>query len=57
VRVGIVPNLNPSAGGIYQYSLTMLRALQEWKEMGGEDEFVVFAAEILDPALVSLNGW
>jgi glycosyltransferase involved in cell wall biosynthesis len=56
MRVGIHPILRPSAGGVYQYSLTMLRALHEWKEMGGEDEFVVFAAEILDPALVSLNG-
>jgi glycosyltransferase involved in cell wall biosynthesis len=55
VRVGIVPNLKPSAGGLYQYSLTMLRALQEWKEKGCEDEFVVFAAELFQPALVSLN--
>src|SRR4030095_16475081 len=41
---------------IYQYSLTMLRALHEWKEEGCEDEFVIFAAELLHPALVSLNG-
>jgi glycosyltransferase involved in cell wall biosynthesis len=55
VRVGIIPNLKPSSGGIYQYSLTMLRALHEWKEKGCEDEFVIFAAELLHPALVSLN--
>jgi glycosyltransferase involved in cell wall biosynthesis len=56
VRVGIVPNLKPSAGGIYQYSFTMLRALQRWQEKGCEDEFVVFATELLHPALVSFNG-
>jgi glycosyltransferase involved in cell wall biosynthesis len=56
MRVGIVPNLNPSAGGIYQYSLTMLRALYEWKERTCDDGFVVFAADLLHPALVSLNG-
>jgi glycosyltransferase involved in cell wall biosynthesis len=56
MRIGVVPNLNPSAGGIYQYSLTMLRALYEWKEGTCDDEFVVFAADLLHPALVSLNG-
>jgi hypothetical protein len=56
MRIGILPNLDPSAGGVYQYSFTMLRALHEWKEKGCEDEFVVFAAELLHPALVSLNG-
>ena len=45
MRIGIVPNLNPSAGGIYQYSLTMLRALHEWKD-GCDDQFVVFAEQI-----------
>jgi glycosyltransferase involved in cell wall biosynthesis len=56
MRVGIVPNLDPSTGGIYQYSLTMLRALYEWEERKCDDEFVVFAADLLHPALVSLNG-
>ena len=56
MRVGIVPNLDPSAGGIYQYSLTLLRALYDWEERKRDDEFVVFAAELLHPALVSLNG-
>jgi glycosyltransferase involved in cell wall biosynthesis len=56
MRIGIVPVLSQSGGGVYQYSLTMLRTLHEWKEKGCEDEFVVFAPELLHPALVSLNG-
>src|SRR2546425_11066907 len=55
MRIGVVPALDPSQGGIYQYSLTMLRALCEWKDEGCEDEFVVFAEEALQPALRSLS--
>lgn len=29
MRIGIVPNLNPASGGVYQYSTTMLEALLE----------------------------
>jgi len=37
----------------------MLRALDEWKRQGCEDEFVVFAHQSNDPVLLSLNkhGW
>jgi len=28
MRIGIVPNCNPSSGGLYQYSLTMLEAIR-----------------------------
>ena len=54
MRIGIVPAF-PSQGGVYQYSLSMLRALSEWKDQGCEDEFVVFAEEALRPALQLLS--
>src|SRR5919106_1200115 len=57
MRIGIVPALNPSAGGVYQYSLTMLRALSERTEKSCGDEFIVFAEQVSAPALQSLNGW
>ena len=44
MRIGVVPALNPSGGGVYQYSMTMLRALGNWKEQACEYEFIVFAA-------------
>ncbi len=55
MRIGIVPSLNPSGGGVYQYSMTMLRTLHEWTDRTSEDEFVVFS---LEPNAVgeSLNG-
>src|SRR2546426_1158314 len=53
MRIGIVPGLDPSWGGVYQYSLSMLRALYEWKRC--EDEFVVFADEMDHPVLLSLS--
>ena len=56
MRIGIVPALNPSHGGVYQYSMTTLGALYEWKDNGCEDEFIIFAEEIPDPTLPSLNG-
>jgi len=56
MRIGIVPSLNPSWGGVYQHSLTMLRALDELRKDRCEDEFVVFAPDVPHPALESLNG-
>src|SRR5262245_246965 len=41
MHIGIVPNLSRGSGGVYQYSLTMLRTLEKLKEC--EDEFTVFA--------------
>src|SRR5262245_35580591 len=56
MRIGIVPHLNPSGGGVYQYSITMLRVLGEWKEEVCEDEFIVFASQARDATFRSLNG-
>jgi glycosyltransferase involved in cell wall biosynthesis len=56
MRIGIVPAMDRADGGVYQYSLTMLQALHEWKEEQSEDDFVVFADELRHPVLRSLNG-
>ena len=39
MRIGVLPSLDRHTGGIYQYSLTMLDALDAWQETGCEDEF------------------
>ena len=59
VRIGIVPGLDPADGGIYQYSLTMLKALGYCKQTFTEDEFVVFSSDPngqLTRELIS-EGW
>jgi glycosyltransferase involved in cell wall biosynthesis len=56
MRVGITPVLNDSAGGIYQYSLTMLHSLHQWTCDGCTDEFVIFAHQMHHPTLAGLNG-
>ena len=58
MRIGIVPDIDPSgpSGGVYQYSMTMLRALHEWTDSRCEDEFVVFSLEAPKSVLESLNG-
>ncbi len=59
MRIGIVPVINPSGpsgGGVYQYSMTMLRALHERTDGRCEDEFVVFSPEVPKSVLELLNG-
>ena len=56
MRIGIVPFLNPSLGGLYQYSLTMLHALHDWSGNGCEDEFVVFSEGGFHPIQECWNG-
>src|SRR4030095_7428159 len=56
MRIGIFPDLNPFDGGIYQYSLTMLRAFREWTADGCEDDFVVFTNEVSPSTLASLTA-
>jgi glycosyltransferase involved in cell wall biosynthesis len=59
MRIGIVPVVNPFGGGIFQYSQTFLDVLDNWKEEGGEDDFVIFAPDSLHPALTprQRSGW
>jgi len=58
MRIGILPTTDASFGGIYQYSQTMLHALDQWRR-GGEDRFVLFASEPTSPAVSALAtaGW
>ena len=56
MRIGIVPVMTGFGGGVYQYSLTTVRALRDWKSDGCEDEFIVFADNTNHPALMPLNG-
>jgi glycosyltransferase involved in cell wall biosynthesis len=56
MRIGVLPSLDRNKGGIYQYSLTMLAALDAWQETGCKDEFVVFAEPSLRSAVPSFNG-
>ena len=56
MRIGIIPALHPSQGGTYQYSMTMLHTLCEWKDTACEDEFIVFGRQIPDTILASVNG-
>ncbi len=43
MRIGIVPNLNPEAGGVCQYSQSILAALNEGWEKGCEDRLVLLS--------------
>ena len=45
MRIGILPTVAPNAGGVYQNSLIFLRALDELKTEGLDDEFVLFYRE------------
>jgi len=57
MRIGIVPGLNASDGGIYQYSFTMLQALDN--RQTSRDSFILFADKMRNPAVVALRneGW
>src|ERR1700674_1018196 len=60
MRIGILPNVAQSSGGIYQYSLTILHVLDQWKNNGGEDHFVLFTNETTPPAVATVingDGW
>jgi glycosyltransferase involved in cell wall biosynthesis len=57
MRIGIVPALNPSAGGIYQYSQTIMRTIATLSETELEDEFVVFVDQLPAPNLPLPSGW
>jgi PAS domain S-box-containing protein len=43
MRIGILPNLYPESGGIYQYSHNILRALNAWSENESDDQFVLLS--------------
>lgn len=51
MKIGIVPILDPNAGGIYQYSITMLDALSVLKQKEKKDEYYIFAPFIFHQKL------
>lgn len=55
MRIGVVPALDSARGGVYQYSLTMLRALDEIAIDTG-DTYLLFGGVPDHPALRSLSG-
>jgi len=55
MRIGIVPDLRSNAGGIYQYSITMLNALREWSTDGCSHNFVVLTEDRDHAALAALT--
>jgi glycosyltransferase involved in cell wall biosynthesis len=56
MRIGIVPALNRSGGGLYQHSLNILHALESWRTAGWQDEFVIFVDNLNHPLVASLRG-
>lgn len=58
MQIGIAPVL-AGGKGVYQYSMTMLQALGEWRADGCDDEFTVFADDISHPNAIALSqrGW
>ena len=56
MRIGIVPNLEKNAGGIYQYSLTMLDGLLSLKDYSGSsDSFIIFTEDINNKDLIKFK--
>src|SRR6266404_3057461 len=59
MRIGIVPSLKPSDRGIYQYSITMMHALNERRGDGCKDEFIVFTenGSNIPSVFSTTRGW
>ena len=58
VRIGIFPGMNASDGGIFQYSLTALNTIREWKSNGCADEFTIYTDDAGKGAtLLREQGW
>ena len=58
MRIGIVPRLNPADGGVYQYSLTMLQALDDSNgasDGASDDALVIFTRDSGHPLLGQLK--
>jgi glycosyltransferase involved in cell wall biosynthesis len=55
MRIGIVPQLRRSFGGVYQYSITVLHALAHYDALGGTYDFVVLTNDREHSGLPDLN--
>jgi glycosyltransferase involved in cell wall biosynthesis len=60
MRIGILPAVARSSGGIYQYSVTMLHALDTWRDAGSQDDLLLFADDEASPDVTAAakgGGW
>lgn len=59
MRIGIVPCFDKTAGGVYQYSLTMLDALLDLQKEDKRDTFVIFTDDLHNSHLKRFKnaGW
>ena len=59
MRIGILPNLSPDSGGIYQYSKNILHALSAWSESQTGDRLVLLSNADHDFSATPLeqDGW
>jgi glycosyltransferase involved in cell wall biosynthesis len=56
MRIGILPNLYPASGGVYQYSQNILHALNAWSANGCDDQLVLLSNNAThDPSSLSLR--
>jgi len=55
MRIGIVPGLNFADGGIYQYSVTVLQALDKAHCAASLDQFIIFANDLQNANLRGLT--
>jgi glycosyltransferase involved in cell wall biosynthesis/GT2 family glycosyltransferase len=56
MQVGIVPLLDFAGGGVHQYSLAVLRALDKWALEDGRDHFTAFVEDANHPAVANLSA-
>src|SRR5215831_20121738 len=56
VRIGVCPYLDPNGGGIYEYSLSILQSLENWKT---EDELLLVSLKGAQsiPRYLDLRKW
>ena len=60
MRIGILPTVDPSSGGIYQYGLTILQGLDQRCGESGDNQFVLFTDDSPSPAMFAVtrrHGW
>ena len=55
MRIGILPNLDPAGGGIYQYSQNILHALNTWSDNRHDDRFVLLSNDDHNPPAIPLE--
>lgn len=60
MKIGVFLHLHPDGGGVYQYSLSYLQALEAWRASGAPHEFFLVSEEVFDHPLIgelTRQGW